>query len=284
MNRSMLFVGTLLIVVATLAGGLVSVGLYRWEQAARASTDGQMPAPPPTAVPPTATPSMSSQAATPVATGAPLTSVFVTPTATGPMAASASDATGGQTVYAQLCDACHPGGGKGFGPALNSPDFEAKYGDDAALAAIIREGTTAMPGFPTSRVSDEQLGGLIAFIRSLGGVTAQATPTEVPVFGQLTWTGSYARDIQPIFDEYCVRCHSETLAENGLRLDTYQGVMQGTRGGAVVMPGIASGSTLVWVVEGLAAPEIRMPHADHPLSPNRIQNIILWIDAGAPNN
>ncbi len=271
-------------VVAALAGGLVSVGLYHWEQTARASTDGQLPAPAPTAVPPTATPSMISQAATRVATEAPPTSVFATPTATAPTAASVSDAAGGQTVYAQLCDACHPGGGKGFGPALNSPDFEGKYGADAALAAIIREGTTAMPGFPTSRVSDEQVGDLIAFIRSLGTTTAQSTPTEVPVFGQLTWTGSYTRDIQPIFDEYCVRCHGETLAENGLRLETYQGVMQGTRGGAVVIPGLASGGTLVWVVEGLAAPEIRMPHADRPLSPNRIQNIVLWIDADAPNN
>jgi len=81
-----------------------------------------------------------------------------------------------------------------------------------------------------------------------------------------------------------VRCHGETLAENGLRLETYQGVMQGTRGGAVIIPGLASGSTLVWVVEGLAAPEIRMPHADRPFSPNRIQNIVLWIDADAPNN
>ena len=90
--------------------------------------------------------------------------------------------------------------------------------------------------------------------------------------------------IIPIFDEYCVRCHGETLAENGLRLETYQGVMQGTRGGAVIIPGLASGSTLVWVVEGLAAPEIRMPHADRPFSPNRIQNIVLWIDADAPNN
>lgn len=280
----MLFVGTLLIIVAALGGALVSLGLFRWEQTARASIDGQLPASPTTVVPLTATPSMSPQASTPVATGAGPTSVLATPTANVPTTASTSDAAGGQAVYAQLCDACHPGGGKGFGPALNGPDFAAKYGDDAALAAFIREGTTAMPGFPTSRITDEQLGDLIAFIRSLGAATAQSIPTEVPVFGQLTWTGSYARDIQPIFDEYCVRCHGETLAENGLRLDTYQGVMQGTRGGAVVSPGLASGSTLVWVVEGLAAPEIRMPHADHPLSPNRIQNIILWIDAGAPND
>ena len=72
------------------------------------------------------------------------------------------------------------------------------------------------------------------------------------------------------------------LAGGLVSVGLYQ--MQGTRGGAVVIPGLASGSTLVWVVEGLAAPEIRMPHADRPFSPNRIQNIVLWIDADAPNN
>jgi mono/diheme cytochrome c family protein len=192
----------------------------------------------------------------------------------------------GRSVYAQLCDACHPGGGAGLGPALTGPAFTAAYGDDAALAAIIRQGTSGMPAFPESRISDEELDDLIAFIRALGEASqpGEATPTEVPILGQMSWTGSYARDIQPIFNEYCVRCHGETLAESGLHLDSYRGVMQGTRGGQVVAPGVASGSTLVWVIQGLAAPEIRMPHADRPLSPNRIQNIILWIDAGAPDN
>ena len=51
--------------------------------------------------------------------------------------------------------------------------------------------------------------------------------------------------------------------------------MQGTRGGAVVIPGSASGSTLVCVIQGLAAPEIRMPHTARSLSPNRIENLII---------
>jgi mono/diheme cytochrome c family protein len=154
------------------------------------------------------------------------------------------------------------------------------------LGAVVREGLDGMPGFPEARIPEAQLADLIAFVRGLrkrtpGSGEAAPTPTEVPVLGQMTWAGSYSRDIQPIFDEYCTRCHGPTLAENGLRLDTYEGVMQGTRGGAVVIPGSAGASTLVWVIQGLAAPEIRMPHSERPLSPNRIQNIVLWIDAGA---
>ncbi len=278
MNRSLLFsVGTLLIVAALLAGGLVSVGLYRWEQTTRLDSQlATQPAAP--AVPPSTT-------ATAVVAAPPAISVAATPAVTEPTAASLGGATAGQNVYADLCDACHPGGRRGLGPALSGPEFDTKYGSDAALIDFIRRGTTGgMPGYPETRISDQQLGDLIVFIRTLGVAGVESTPTEVPVFGQLTWTGSYARNIQPIFDEYCVRCHGETLAENGLRLDTYEGVMQGTRGGAVVIPGSASGSTLVWVIQGLAAPEIRMPHTDRPLSPNRIENLIIWIDSGAPNN
>ncbi len=274
MNRSFLLRGVPPIFVALLAGSLVSLGLYRWEQTTRSAVQAEGSTPSP------ASPLIRVEEPTTTEEPAgdrPAPTAVVDPTAAG------------LKVFAQLCDACHPGGGAGLGPALSSPDFQAKYGDDATLAALIRQGTPGMPSFPGSRITDAELGDLIAFLRTLGTTAGQAgrakpTPTEVSILGELTWTGSYARDIQPIFDEYCVHCHGATLAENGLRLDTYEGVMQGTRGGAVVQPGLASGSTLVWVIQGLAAAEIRMPHTERPLSPNRIQNIVLWIDAGAPED
>jgi mono/diheme cytochrome c family protein len=287
MSRSFFLVGALLVVIALLAGGLVSAGLYRWEQTTRPAS--QVAAAPPIgpSSPANSAASPTTPAGTPeIPAGARQADGATSTPVDGTTAEPALSAAKGRSVYTQLCDACHPGGSAGLGPALTGPAFTAAYGDDAALAAIIRQGTARMPAFPASRISDEQLNELIAFIRALGAASQAggATPTELPVLGQMTWTGSYARDIQPIFNEYCVRCHGEALAESGLRLDSYQGVMQGTRGGPVVTPGIASGSTLVWVIQGLAAPEIRMPHADRPLSPNRIQNIILWIDAGAPEN
>lgn len=127
------------------------------------------------------------------------------------------------------------------------------------------------------------LGSLAVGCREAVPVSSAASPkpADVPLRGELRWTGSYAQDIQPTFNAYCVPCHGPTKAENGLRLDTYEGVMKGTRYGAVVTPGSATSSTLVWVIQGLAAEKIRMPHEGAKLTPNRIQNIILWIDAGA---
>lgn len=122
----------------------------------------------------------------------------------------------------------------------------------------------------------------------IAGCAAQETPQaassnepDVPLRLKTVWAGSYKDDIQPIFDRYCVECHGPKRAENGLRLDTYDGVMSGTRFGPVITPGSSSTSSLVFVIDGTAAPEIQMPHEGRKLSRNRITNIQAWIDAGA---
>lgn len=109
-------------------------------------------------------------------------------------------------------------------------------------------------------------------------------PVDAPLKVEAKWTGSYSKDIQPILDQYCVRCHSKNVAENGLRLDSYEGVMKGTQFGPIVSPGSPGASTLVYVVQGTSSDKIRMPHQEQRLTVNRIQNIIYWIEAGAKND
>jgi hypothetical protein len=112
--------------------------------------------------------------------------------------------------------------------------------------------------------------------------TAQSS--DVPLAARTVWAGSYSQDIQPTFNQYCVSCHGPSVAENGLRLDSYGNVMKGTTGGQVVIPGSPATSTLMTVIQGTADPKIQMPHNARRLSPNRIENIRLWIQAGAPSN
>ena len=95
---------------------------------------------------------------------------------------------------------------------------------------------------------------------------------------------SYSQDIQPVFEQNCVSCHGEENAENGLKLDSYEHTMAGTRFGAVVIPGWPEASTLVYVLRRPASQEIAMPHQGKKLTPNRIKNIMYWIESGAPNN
>lgn len=108
--------------------------------------------------------------------------------------------------------------------------------------------------------------------------------SDVPIKGEAVWAGSYKEDIQPIFEQYCVTCHNSAQAANGLRLDTYQGVMKGTQYGRVIIPGEPGGSTLLRILYLTPAPQVHMPHGDVKLSKNRIENISLWIQGGATNN
>ncbi len=139
-----------------------------------------------------------------------------------------------------------------------------------------------------------KLGVLLILIIALLGVSActeaqAATPTveaDVPIKAKfkLVEGPTYSQDIQPVFDQYCVSCHGAQKAENGLKLDSYEHTMAGTRYGAVVMPGWPEASTLVYVLRRSTSQEIAMPHEGKKLTPNRIKNIMYWIEAGAQND
>jgi cytochrome c oxidase cbb3-type subunit 3 len=86
-------------------------------------------------------------------------------------AATASDPAvlveAGKKLYAERCAVCHgPEGKGGIGPDLTRKDL--KYGKtDQALAESIEKGRPGgMPGF-AGQISHEQVGGLVAFIKSL---------------------------------------------------------------------------------------------------------------------
>ncbi|MGD2172780.1 MAG: hypothetical protein PVI79_14395 [Gammaproteobacteria bacterium] len=107
---------------------------------------------------------------------------------------------------------------------------------------------------------------------------------------------SYKKDIRPILQANCLRCHDgkgEGSTASGLNLQTYDSLMKGTKFGPVVVPGSAVSSTFYRVVTDSVDPKIRMPpHNEEslargrgePLTEGQIKDIELWIDQGAKNN
>lgn len=98
---------------------------------------------------------------------------------------------------------------------------------------------------------------------------------------------SFAGDVLPIFKGRCMDCHRPGGAgyeKSGLDLSTYEGLMKGTKLGAVVIPGDAEGSNLVWLLDWRASPELRMPHGQKQLSICDRNAIRAWIFEGARNN
>lgn len=95
---------------------------------------------------------------------------------------------------------------------------------------------------------------------------------------------SYQANIKPLLDAKCVSCHvpgGEGYEKSGLRLDSYEAIMKGTKFGAVVVPGSSVSSTMYRLVSGQADPSIRMPHGQSALPDADVAMIAAWIDQGA---
>jgi mono/diheme cytochrome c family protein len=101
------------------------------------------------------------------------------------------------------------------------------------------------------------------------GSTGAAPSTEV----------SYAKDVRPILESRCASCHMGEFVSEGLDMNTYESLMEGSQNGPVIDPGDAKHSLLIKkVTEG------EMPKRGPKLTPAQIQILTDWINAGAPNN
>jgi hypothetical protein len=63
---------------------------------------------------------------------------------------------------------------------------------------------------------------------------------------------SFSEDISPILKGRCVSCHQPGGAgyeKSGLDLTTYEGLMKGTKFGAMVIPRDPESSNLMWLLD-----------------------------------
>src|SRR5262245_56292365 len=87
----------------------------------------------------------------------------------------------------------------------------------------------------------------------------------------------FTRDIRPIFEAACYRCHGLKIARGQLRLDDKKSALKGGISGAAVIPGDGGKSLLLRRILGDGG-EPRMPMGAAPLKPAQIEMIRKWID------
>jgi mono/diheme cytochrome c family protein len=144
---------------------------------------------------------------------------------------------------------------------------------------------------------------LLTIISSIA-IAAQAASVDVsklPPASEKTGL-TFAKDIKPIFEASCVRCHGVEKAKGKLRLDSAEGAVKGSEHGAVIKPGNSQGSPLVIAISRLD-PEMTMPPVPKqgkrggpqggdqkgkpqgppakPLTPEEVGLVRAWIDQGA---
>ncbi len=77
---------------------------------------------------------------------------------------------------------------------------------------------------------------------------------------------TYDKDIRPLFEASCFRCHGEEKQKGDLRLDTLQAVLKGGEDGKVVVPGNSKKSLLV-AAAAQVNDEVAMPPKRRPGGP-----------------
>jgi len=91
----------------------------------------------------------------------------------------------------------------------------------------------------------------------------------------------FSREIRPILDQHCLKCHGPDKQKGGLRFDMKEGAFKaGESGDKAIVPGHASQSRLIKLVSSKDDTE-RMPSKGEPLSDAQIALLKQWIDTGA---
>ena len=91
----------------------------------------------------------------------------------------------------------------------------------------------------------------------------------------------FGKDIRPILQEACFACHGPKKQESGLRFDVRDAALKGGDSGIAIRPGDSTNSPLYQRVLSLDE-NLRMPPKGDRLSPEKIEILKKWIDAGAP--
>ena len=98
---------------------------------------------------------------------------------------------------------------------------------------------------------------------------------------------TYAKDIKPIFDSSCIKCHAGDRAKAKLQMDSLEGVLKGTKMGKIVIAGDSAKSLIVKSVAHATEDQDQwMPPVGNkagikPLTPEQIGLVRAWIDQGA---
>jgi hypothetical protein len=89
--------------------------------------------------------------------------------------------------------------------------------------------------------------------------------------------------VAPVLEHNCTKCHGATKQKAGLRLDSLEAILAGSKDGKVVLPGDALGSELMRRITLAPDDDDFMPSGDHPpLSATEVNLLGNWIASGAP--
>src|SRR5258706_11448350 len=94
---------------------------------------------------------------------------------------------------------------------------------------------------------------------------------------------TFSKDIKPIFDKSCTKCHGSEKQKAKLRLDSLSAALKGSENGKILESGNSAKSKIVHNVARIGDEDDWMPPVDKgdPLTKDQVGLIRAWIDQGA---
>ena len=110
----------------------------------------------------------------------------------------------------------------------------------------------------------------------------EVAPLPKPAAPGVAPRTAYAARIEPLLQRSCVSCHNAKKFKGGLRLDSYEWLMKGSKDGLVIVPWDPTDSELIHRVSLPSSDEDFMPSDGRkPFSPAEVKLFEHWIAAGA---
>jgi len=121
---------------------------------------------------------------------------------------------------------------------------------------------------------------LALLIGSLRLFAADVDVTKLPPAA--TTRVEFARDVKPILETSCLRCHGPEKTKSKLRLDNREAALKGGENGVDIVPGNSVKSPLIHYVSRLVA-DMEMPPVGKgdQLTTQQVSILRAWIDQGA---
>src|SRR6266480_122354 len=92
----------------------------------------------------------------------------------------------------------------------------------------------------------------------------------------------FAKDIKPLLENTCLKCHGPQQPSGQFRLDTREGLFKGGQNGVNIIPGDSAKSSLIHFVARLVdGMEMPPKGVGDPLTREQIGLLRGWIDQGA---
>lgn len=93
-------------------------------------------------------------------------------------------------------------------------------------------------------------------------------------------TVNYSNDVLPIFEKYCIACHTADEAQGGFVMQSFSDLMRGGETGPAITPGVPSSSRLFLMASGRLEPVMPPDDAQGP-NEEELSTLAAWIEQGA---